>query len=140
VREIETVEVSEPELLAIAAAAEASSEHPLAQAVVKAAFERGATPPDVASFEAFPGKGVVARIDTGEVIVGSPWFLTERSIDLTRLQRSIEALEAAGRTVIAVAREGRALGIVALGDALRPDAVSAVAAAERRSQDDPHHR
>src|SRR5260370_1780046 len=72
VREVETVDLSKQELLAIAAAAEASSEHPLAQAVVKAAFDRGATPPNVESFEAFPGKGVVARINTAEVLVGSP--------------------------------------------------------------------
>ncbi len=127
VREVETLEVSEQELLTIAAAAEASSEHPLAQAVVEAAFERGATPPDVASFEAFPGKGVVARIKAGEVLVGSPRFLAERNVDLASLRKRIDALEAAVRTVIAVARDGRALGIVALGDTLRPDAASAVA-------------
>ncbi|MFH1343402.1 MAG: cation-translocating P-type ATPase [Pseudomonadota bacterium] len=128
VREIEALNISEQELLAIAAAAEASSEHPLAQAVVKAAFERGATPPDVQSFEAFPGKGVVARITTGEILVGSPRFLAERKIDLARLRDRVDALEAAGRTVIAVAREGRALGLVALGDTLRSDAISAIAA------------
>src|SRR5439155_5994337 len=128
VREIETLEVSEPELLAIAAEAEASSEHPLAQAVVKAAFERGAVSPDVESFDAFPGKGVVAPIEGGEVLVGSPRFLAGRGIDLTCLHARIEALEATGRTVIAVARDGRALGVLALGDALRPDAVPAVAA------------
>src|SRR5258707_235491 len=72
VREVEALGVSEQELLAIAAAAEASSEHPLAQAVVEAAFERGAT--EVASFEAFPGKGVAARIKAGEVLVGRPRF------------------------------------------------------------------
>src|SRR5262249_50183157 len=110
----------------IAAAAEASSEHPLAQAVVKAAFERGATPPEVQSFEAFPGKGVLARIDLGEVLVGSPRFLAEQKIDLGRLSRCIDALEAAGRTVTAVAREDRALGVIALGDTLRPDAASAI--------------
>jgi P-type Cu+ transporter len=128
VREVEALGVSEQELLAIAAAAEASSEHPLAQAVVEAAFERGATPPEVASFEAFPGKGVVARIKAGEVLVGSPRFLAERNIDLASLRKRIDALETAVRTVIAVARDGRALGIVALGDTLRPDAASAVAA------------
>src|SRR6516164_6735079 len=58
VREIEAIRrAGEDELLALAAAAEASSEHPLAQAVVEAAFERGVTPPDVDSFEALPGKG-----------------------------------------------------------------------------------
>ena len=128
VREIEALGVSEQELLAITAAAEASSDHPLAQAVVKAAFERGATPPDVQSFEAYPGNGVVARITTGEVLVGSPRFLAERKIDLARLRDRVDALEAAGRTVIAVAREGRALGLVALGDTLRSDAISAIAA------------
>ena len=128
VREIETVDVSESELLAIAAAAESSSEHPLAQAVVKAAFERGATPPHVASFEAFPGKGVVARIGRGEVFAGNPRFLADRSIDFARLQNNIDALEAKGRTVIVVARDGHALGVVALGDTLRPDAISTVTA------------
>jgi heavy metal translocating P-type ATPase len=128
VREIERLDVSEQELLAIAAAAEASSEHPLARAVIKAAFDRGATPPDVESFEAYPGKGVVARIGASEVLVGSPRFLTHRNVELTRLRKPIEALEADGRTVIAVARDGLALGVVALGDALRSDAILAVAA------------
>ncbi len=128
VREVETVETSEQELLAIAAAAEASSEHPLAQAVVNAAFQRGTAPPDVESFEALPGMGVVARIDAGEILVGSPRFLAERGIDLIRLHARIEALEARGRTVIAVARDGHALGVIALGDAVRPDAATAVAA------------
>jgi Cu+-exporting ATPase len=128
VREIEAVDVSEQELVAIAAAAEASSEHPLAQAVVEAAFACGATPPDVESFEAFPGKGVTARIGGREVLVGSPRFLAERGVDLLRLHARVESLEEGGRTVIGIAREGRALGILALGDTLRPDAASAVTA------------
>ena len=127
VREVEPVGTSQQELLAVAAAAEASSEHPLAQAVVKAAFARGAAPPDVDSFEAFPGMGVAARINAGEVLVGSPRFLAERGIDLIRLHARIEALEATGRTVIAVARDGRMLGIIALGDAVRTEAVPAIA-------------
>ncbi len=127
VREIETLDGAENELLALAAAAEASSEHPLAQAVVKAAFERGAVPPDVQSFEAIPGKGVVAQIDGGEILVGSPRFLAGRGVDLTLLVERIGSLEKAGRTVITVARNGRALGALALGDTLRPDAAKAVA-------------
>ena len=128
VRAITAVGVSEQELLAIAAAAEASSEHPLAQAVVAAAFARGATPPEVESFEAFPGRGIIARIGGREVLVGNPRFLADRGVELSRLRAQIEALEAAGRTVISIARDGVALGVVALGDTLRPDAVSAVAA------------
>jgi P-type Cu+ transporter len=128
VREVEALEGGADELLAVAAAAEASSEHPLAQAIVQAAFERGAVPPDVQSFEAFPGKGVAARVDRDEVLVGSPRFLTERGVDLAPLASRVTALEEAGRTVIAVARNGRAVGAVALGDMLRADAVRGVCA------------
>ncbi len=128
VREVEALEGTQDELLATVAAAETSSEHPLAQAVVKAAFERGTVPPDVESFEAIPGKGVVARIAGGEVLVGSPRFLAEHGVDLARLAGRIDALEEAGRTVISVARDGRATGLLSLRDSLRPDASAAVAA------------
>ena len=129
VREIEAIRSrGEDELLALAAAAEACSEHPLAHAVVEAAFERHVTPPAIDSFEALPGKGVIARLGTREVIVGNPRFLADRGVDLSQLHSRIEALEAAGRTAIGVAREGRALGIITLADTLRPDAVKAVAA------------
>jgi heavy metal translocating P-type ATPase len=129
VREIETLEGPADELLALAAAAEAASEHPLGKAIVEAAFARGAVPPDVQSFEAFPGKGVAAHIDDrGEVLVGSPRFLAERGISLSQLAQRIAALEEAGRTVIVIGRNGRALGVVALGDTLRPDAREGVAA------------
>jgi P-type Cu+ transporter len=128
VREIEVFWGSEAELVALAAAAEASSEHPLAHAVVRAAFARGAVPPDVTAFEASPGKGVTARIADGEVLVGSPAFLEGQGIDLSPAPARIAALEEAGRTVIAVGRDGRALGLLALDDRLRADAAQAVAA------------
>jgi len=131
VREIETVDGTAEELLALAAAAETASEHPLGKAVVEAAFQRGAVPPDVQSFEALPGRGVVSRIGDREVLVGSPRFLTERGINLSSLAQRIPALEEAGRTVIAVGREGRAIGVLALGDMLRPEARDGVAALKR---------
>ena len=127
VTEIEGAGATRDELLAVAAAAEASSEHPLAQAVLRAAFDRGVTPPDVDSFEALPGKGVVAHIGSFDVVVGNPRLLADRGVDLMDLQSRIEALEAAGRTVIGVARDGQALGLIALGDTIRPDALRAIA-------------
>ncbi|MBK3403039.1 cation-translocating P-type ATPase [Methylorubrum populi] len=128
VREVEAFSGSEADLVALAAAAEASSEHPLAQAVVKAALTRGAVPPDVISFEAIPGKGVVAQTVAGEVLVGSPAFLAGRGVDLSSAAARTQDLEGAGRTVIMVGRDRRLLGLLALDDSLRSDAAQAVAA------------
>ncbi|MBN8945093.1 MAG: cation-translocating P-type ATPase [Rhizobiales bacterium] len=127
VLEIEVSEATEDELLALAAAAESSSEHPLAQAIVKAAFERGAVPPDVETFEAIPGKGVVARISGAEVVVGNPAFVRSQGVDLERFVDRIASLEEAGRTVIAVGRNRQIIGVVALGDELKPEARKALA-------------
>ncbi|MBI1330934.1 MAG: heavy metal translocating P-type ATPase [Alphaproteobacteria bacterium] len=130
--EIEAIDTSEDDLLGLAAAAEASSEHPLAEAVVQAAFARHITPPKVEHFEAVPGKGIRAQIDGETVLAGSPRFLREAGIDLIALGQRITALESAGRTVIAVARTGHLLGLLALADTVRPEA-SAVIATLRRA-------
>ena len=130
-REIDALGVGESELLAIAAAAESSSEHPLAAAVMKAAFEREAIPPAVESFEALPGKGVMASIAGAKVLVGNPKLLADHGIDLTPLLDRIAMLEEKGRTVIAAARNRRLLGILALGDELKVDAIDTVAALRR---------
>ncbi|MBI3452486.1 MAG: cation-translocating P-type ATPase [Rhodospirillales bacterium] len=127
-REIEAVDASADELLAAAAAAEASSEHPLAQAIIAAAFERGIALPNAADFAAVAGKGVTAQIGDDPVLAGSPRFLEENGVTIAPSRDRIAALEAEGRTVVAVARRGRFLGIIALGDALRADAAAAVAA------------
>lgn len=127
VREVQVLHGTEPELLALAAAAEASSEHPLAQAIAKAALEHQVVPPDVQAFEAVPGQGVAARTALGEVLVGSPAFLAERGVSLAGALERIQALEDAGHTVIGVARDKVALGVIALGDALRSDAARALA-------------
>lgn len=128
VREIEAAEADGDELLSLAAAVESASEHPLAKAIVNAAFERGLTPPPVKDFEAFPGKGVVATVGKRRVVVGSPGFLKEHGVDLKSLKKSIAKLEDSGRTVLVVARDNQALGAIAVGDELRPDARDAITA------------
>lgn len=127
VHEIEAVSGDTDQVLMIATAAEVASEHPLAEAVVEAAFDAGLTPPASESFEATPGKGVTARVDGKDVLVGSPRFLAESGIDMSPLSQRIETLEGMGRTVVAVARDGALLGLLAFGDALRDDAASTVA-------------
>jgi heavy metal translocating P-type ATPase len=131
VREIAALGLDEHELLALAAAAEAASEHPLARAVVAEAARRRVALPDVEVFEAIPGKGVSARIAGREVLVGSPRLFHERGIDLTPLRARIAELEEGGRTVIVIGSDGRALGLVALGDRLKADAAETVAALHR---------
>ena len=128
VQEIVPLGATEEELLAIAAAAEASSEHPLAQAIVNIAFQRGAAPVKVEAFEAIPGQGVNARIDGVPVLVGRPGFLEDHGVNIAALASRIHELEDKGRTVIAVANDGIALGAIALGDRLRADAVQTVKA------------
>ena len=125
-REIVAVASPEKELLALAAAVEAGSEHPLARAVVEEAFERGIAPSEVQGFEAVAGQGVRARLGDARLIIGSPAFLATQRVDLAAQDGRIHELEAQGLTVIGVAREGVLLGLLALGDALRSDAADTV--------------
>ena len=118
----------EQDLLVIAAAAEASSEHPLGQAILEAALNRKLQIPMVEDFESITGQGVVAHINGHAVRVGRPRYLKENAIDVSALDGRIAELEESGRTVIAVGRGDRLVGVIALGDQLREDAVEAVVA------------
>ncbi len=129
--EIEVAAGTADELLALAAAAESASEHPLAGAILEAAFARGLTLPPVAGFEALAGRGVAARVDGSELLVGNPAFLAGRGIEMEPAAHRVAELEAKGRTVVGVARHGRLLGLLALGDRLRPEARATVAALSR---------
>jgi len=125
-REIVPVAVSEEELLTTAAAAEAGSEHPIARSVVEEAFKRGLVVPEVEEFEAIPGHGVKAQVSNARLSVGSPAFLAALGIGMAAHSERINALEAEGFTVIGVTRDGLLIGLLALGDALRPDAAETV--------------
>jgi len=125
-RQVVSLSGSEGELLAVAAAAEASSEHPLARAVVEEASKRGIALAQVQGFEAVTGRGVRARLGDAKLTVGSPAFLSAEGVDVAAEDERVKELEAQGLTVISVAREGVLLGFLALGDALRPDAAETV--------------
>jgi heavy metal translocating P-type ATPase len=125
-RHIAALSGTEEELLALAAAVEASSEHPLARAIVEEAFRRSLPLSEVEAFEAVTGRGVRARLKSHRLMVGSPAFLAAEGVDLTAQHGRITELETGGLTVIDVARDGVLLGLVALGDALRPDAAETV--------------
>ncbi len=125
-REILALGSAEEELLALGAALEAGSEHPLARAIVEEAFTRSIGFPEVQEFEALAGQGVRARLHGTSLMAGSPTFLASQAVNLASQDGQIAELEARGLTVIGVVRDGVLLGLLALGDALRPDAVETV--------------
>jgi len=100
----------------------------LARAIADAAHDRGTGLQPAERFESVTGFGVRARVGGRDIVVGRPGFLADDGVDLTRLAAQVDQLEAAGRTVVAVAADGDAIGLIALGDEIRSDAVEAVAA------------
>ena len=119
-------DATENTLLGVAAALEAGSEHPLARAVLEHAQKRGIAAAAVRDFTAVTGKGVQALIDGTLALLGSPRFVTEEGILLR--DAAVTRLQDEGKTVIAVAHDGRALGLIAITDPLRPTSTEAVAA------------
>ena len=113
------------QVLALAAAAESSSEHPLARAIVNRA--EGLVALQAQDFQAIPGRGIKATIDDRPVLVGSPRFLLDERIVLTPLQARLEEMEQQGRTVVAVGQAGRLAGLLGIADTLKDDAAEAVA-------------
>lgn len=132
VRELISLNEDDQDLLALAAAVEAASEHPLARAIVEAAMDRNLSIPDVERFEAIPGRGVSARIGDTRVHAGSPALMAELSLDIGVLQNAIDDAQAQGSTFIIVARDHQVLGGLALGDAARPEAADTIKALKRR--------
>ncbi len=125
--------ISADGLLALAAAAEFPSEHPLARAIVTAARDRGLPMPDAEGFDSTPGRGVTATIAGQLVQVGAPALLTQvtRGSGPDRAQQArtlVDRLEDAGRTAVVVLVDGAPAGVLALADRLRPGAREAVSA------------
>ncbi|MEU3862376.1 heavy metal translocating P-type ATPase [Streptomyces sp. NPDC028722] len=126
VRPLPGTGLTENTLLALAAAAEHASEHPLARAVVDAARVRRLPLPEALDFASAPGRGVSATIDGRTVRVGSPAHLLP---ELGATVRDFVAdLEGAGRTAVLVLSDGTAAGVIGIADRLRPDAAATVAA------------
>jgi len=119
--------VEEAEILRLAAAADAQSEHPLATAVVAAAKQRTLGIDPASHFEAVPGHGVQATVGGRTVLVGNGKLL-ERNAVTPGLEREAETLRAEAKTALYVAADGRTIGLIAVADRIRPTAKAAVAA------------
>jgi Cu2+-exporting ATPase len=118
----------EDEVLALAAAVERESEHPLAAAVVRHADARQVPAAEATGFRNVPGHGAGAEVAGHRVLVGNRKLMADEGIDAGTLMRRRDELAAAGRTAVLVAVDGRAVGVIALADAARDTAAAAVSA------------
>ena len=119
--------VDERTLLELAASVEVDSEHPLAQAIVRGADQRGVPTEPATRFEALPGRGARAVVGEREVSVGGPRLLEDLRLEPPAELRTLGAAsDAEGRTVLYVVADGRVLGALALEDEVRPESIDAV--------------
>ena len=118
----------ENEVLRLVAAAEGDSEHPLAEAIVKAGADRGLPKARADSFEAVPGYGLLATVDGHRLAVGNARLLERERISRDGLAARSDELAGQGRTSVQVAMDGRAAAVIAIADAPRETAADAIAA------------
>ena len=118
---------SEAELLRLAASVEQKSEHPLGQAIVRRAQSQELSLIEVETFQATPGQGVMASVGEKIVLIGNRRFCQEHSINLSQLETAAESLAQSGKTPMFMAVNGRAVGLIAVADVLKAEALNALA-------------
>ncbi len=116
----------EDEVLRLAAAVERGSEHPLGKAVVREAEQRGISIPEPENFLASSGAGVRAGVEGRNVMVGRPEWIGDNGTDLEILNPTIQDFQAQGKTVMVLTLEGRAAGLIAVADTIKPESRRAV--------------
>lgn len=122
----------ENEVLCLAATLERASEHPLAEAIVEAAKERGLALGEAQDFDSPVGKGVTGIVEGHALVIGSHRIMSEAGVDIAAFAAEAEALRGDGATVIIVAIDGRAAGLLAIADPVKettPAAIKALQAA-----------
>ncbi|HKN27874.1 MAG TPA: heavy metal translocating P-type ATPase [Roseiarcus sp.] len=122
------VGVSEDELLRLAASLEQGSEHPLAAAIARAAADRKIPLARVEGFDSSSGKGVIGTIDGRKVVLGNRAMMQTAGIDVASLERPAGELRNDGATAIFAALDGKAIGIIAIADPIKPTTPDAVRA------------
>ena len=123
--------VTEDELLRLAASLERGSEHPLAVAIVDEAEKRGLALAKAADFDSPTGKGVVGTVEDRSIVIGNARFLAESGVETAALAAEAETLRRDGATAIFVAVDGEAAGIIAIADPIKPTTPAAIEALHR---------
>jgi len=117
---------SQEEVLRLAASAEHGSEHPLGEAIVKAASERKLEVSPATDFNAVPGHGVEASVEGKKLLLGNLRLMREKSFSLNGLEEEAEQLWEKGKTVMFLGIDSQVVGIIAVADTLKPDAKAAM--------------
>ena len=120
-------EITPDALLAMAAAAEQGSEHPLGQAIVSAAHEKGLNVADCADFESLTGRGIRAIVEGSTLLAGNPALMQENGIDVLPFAEAAEKLAAEGKTPMYIARDGQPAGLIAVADVVKETSAEAIA-------------
>jgi Cu+-exporting ATPase len=118
--------ISDSDLLRMAASLERGSEHPLAEAIVKGAQERGVDPASAKSFESVTGKGVTGKVEGRSVALGNRALMDQIGVDLADLAKRAESFRKDGQTVMFVAVDGKPAGILGVADPIKeatPEAI-----------------
>lgn len=117
---------SPQDIIAIAAAIESRSKHPLGEAILRHAQENGATIPQVANFEAILGKGAKGDVNNKSYQIGNARFFAEKKINLDLISNKVAALQNEGKTVMLLGDKENILGIIAVADVLRENSRQAI--------------
>ncbi|MFQ5952198.1 MAG: heavy metal translocating P-type ATPase [Candidatus Omnitrophota bacterium] len=125
--DVVSYEISEQEVLALAASVEKKSEHPLGEAIVKGAEQKNIELREMQDFESITGKGVRAKFGTSEILLGNKRLIQERNIDTSIAARDLERLQNEGKTTMLIASNNRLVGMVAVADTLKEFSKKAVA-------------
>ena len=128
VTNIITKDISESEILSLAASAEKGSEHPLGEAIVKAAEEKSIGIKDIEDFKAIPGHGIEVKIDSRIVLLGNKKLMSERKIELGDLEDKSNKLAEEGKTPMFLAIDNEIKGIIAVADTVKENSKKAIEA------------
>ena len=119
------------DVLRLAAAVEVGSEHPLGEAIVRAAKHQSIDLPAVTGFEGIAGHGIRGAVENRKVLLGNRRLLRREDIDIAAAEDAMVRLESEGKTAMLVGADGKLAGIIAVADTLKPEAKEAIAELER---------
>lgn len=126
VTDIVTTNLSEEQLLIYAASAEKGSEHPLGEAIVRAAIDRGYQLCELESFNAIPGHGIEVSIQGKQMLLGNKKLMIEKTIDVSSLSETSDQLAYDGKTPMYMAIDGQLAGIIAVADTVKESSKKAI--------------